>query len=203
LKHRDRLSDDKALTADLRLGVRNYTDSYVVDEDSAQDLGAKQQDLNVNLDLGLAWRLSSAWSVDFGLGYDELASNQVLLDTSAPSNYIYTPNGDTYYDVRLDPGVHWNHGRWAASAGYELLLRQTDHYIQDAGGDYESAFQKDVEHGVSVSLERALGRGFKARADFTARDVLSNQEFAHGGALAAYSYYNGGVGLAYEWASGK
>jgi len=199
-RHRDRLSDDKVLTANVRLSERDYTDSYVVSDVDGTLTGQKQNDLDANVDLGLAWRLGQAWSVDFGLGYDQLASNQNLFDTGvAPAQA--TENGDNFYDLRIDPGLHWLSGPWSAGATYELLLRQTNHYIQDPDGTYTEGLQADVEHGLSLSADRALGAGLKVRADFAAREVLSNQEFAHG-TLASYSYYNAGLGLVYAWQSG-
>jgi hypothetical protein len=195
IRHKDRMSDTTLLAFDLHAGERDYTDSYVVQPDGTLDLGRLQRDLNVNADLDLAWRLGARWSASLGLGYDLLSSNQNLYDQTAN---VYTPLGDNYGDYRLDPGLNYLAGPWSAAATYELLLRNTMHYIQDPDGDYAQGLQADTEHALTLSLERSLGRGLKLRLDLSAREVLSNQKFNHGD-LAAYSYYNGGLGLAYEW----
>lgn len=195
LRHRDRMSDSTLLNVDLHASERAYTDSYVLQDGGTLDLGQLQKDLNINLYVDLAWRLGPQMSASLGLGYDLLSSNQNLWDSTAG---VFTPLGDNFDDYKLDPGLNWRSGPWSAAATYELLLRNTMHLIQDPNGDYDQGMQADAENALTLSLERALGAGLKLRLDISVRDVQSNQKFNHGD-LAAYSYYNGGLGLAYEW----
>jgi len=214
LRHRDQMSPSTLLTASLRFSVRDYTDNYVVQSDGTLTVH-KQRDYGSGGDLDLAWKLAQGWGLDLGVGFDINNSNQNFYDDiqfkaeqalniQNPYN-IFTPNFEDYEDLRVDPGLHWVAAvnTWYADCSYELLLRSTGIRIQNPDGFYTDGLQADVEHGVSLDFGRILARGLRVHANLNGRDVLSNQEFAHGGALAAYSYYNGGLGLAYEWESAK
>lgn len=209
LRHRDQVGDGRLLTFAVRFSIRDYTDNYVVNQDGTLDFGRKQVDYGAGAELDYAWRVTAAWGLDLGLGYDGNFSNQNYFDqteANIDSFNVYTPNFEDYQDLRLDPGVHWVGQtalkNWYADVSYELLLRSTGIRIENPDGAYTDGLQADVEHGVNLTLGRLLGHGLRVHADLHARDVLSNQEFDRG-ALASYSYYNATLGLDYYWDTGK
>gem|GEM_PF-2944613 len=211
LKHHDRLSDDKLLTVNGWVALRNYTDAHVVNVDSsAGSIGAQeglQRDVPGSLDVALDWRLSYAWAVDVGVGWDVFWSNQNLFDQSGSYNGVTPYPGVAIagaynsFATRLDPGLLWQREDWQAHLSGELLLRGTSKPIRWSNGVYTHSLESDTEYGLAFSGGRDL-HWYHLRLVGNAawRVVTSNQEFSQG-QPAAYSYYNVSVGLEYQYAS--